>query len=105
MSSGDPAARVVVDLASFQPLENGLSNQSIYSVRLQQMCPAKKRRRFLRRGNARPPGSPATNHIRKDAILVIGGLASPACMSHAQPGLQFQPLRNDRARPLQVWIV
>ncbi|EIE19775.1 hypothetical protein COCSUDRAFT_44590 [Coccomyxa subellipsoidea C-169] len=72
MSSGDPAERVVVDLASFQPLANGLSNQSIHSVRLQQMCPAKKRRRFLRRGNARPPGSPATNHIRKDAILVIG---------------------------------
>ncbi len=78
MSSGDPAERVVVDLASFQPLANGLSNQSIHSVRLQQMCPAKKRRRFLRRGNARPPGSPATNHIRKDAILVIGVLPQPS---------------------------
>ncbi|BDA46825.1 probable SEC14-like protein 2 at C-terminar half [Coccomyxa sp. Obi] len=72
MSSGDQGARVVVDLASFQPLEDGPSSQSIHSVRLQQMCPAKRRRRFLRRGNARPPGSPATNHIRKDAILVIG---------------------------------
>lgn len=71
---------MVVDLASFQPLEDGPSSQSIHSVRLQQMCPAKRRRRFLRRGHARPPGSPATNHIRKDAILVIGAqpLAGPA---------------------------
>lgn len=72
MSSSEQATRVVVDLASYQPLEDGQSNQSIHSVRLQQMCPAKRRRRFLRRGNARPPGSPATNHVRKDAILIIG---------------------------------
>lgn len=75
MSSGEQGARVVVDLASFQPLEDGdLEQQTIHNVRLQQLCPAKRRRRFLRRAAPAQPGTPGAvpNHIHKDAILIIG---------------------------------
>ena len=78
-SAGDPATRLVVDLAAYQPIEEGV-NLSIHNVRLQQICVAKKRRRFLRR---RPPVGDAangTNHVQKEGILIIGALIMPhAC--------------------------
>ena len=82
-SAGDPATRLVVDLAAYQPIEEGV-NLSIHNVRLQQICVAKKRRRFLRR---RPPAGDAangSNHIQKEGILIIGALSPPhACMGDA----------------------
>ena len=80
-SAGDPATRLVVDLAAYQPIEEGV-NLSIHNVRLQQICVAKKRRRFLRR---RPPAGDAangSNHIQKEGILIIGELSPP----HARTG-------------------
>ncbi len=73
-SIGDPATRLVVDLAAYQPIEDGV-NLSIHNVRLQQICPAKKRRRFLRR---RPAQNDATgaSHVRKEGILIIGATAA-----------------------------
>lgn len=79
-SGGDPATRLVVDLAAYQPIEEGV-NLSIHNVRLQQICVAKKRRRFLRR---RPPADDAANganHVQKEGILIIGMVIPPhACM-------------------------
>ncbi len=70
-SMGDPATRLVVDLAAYQPIEEGV-NLSIHNVRLQQICPARRRRRFLRRRPAQGDGNP----IRKEGILIIGTLAT-----------------------------
>ena len=113
--------RTVVDLAAYQPLENGQANahlpprmslgmhagarrafkscmaeasfpghadrlrfapfpsqvhqQSIHSVRLQQICPARKRRRFLRR---RAPAAQGSTFIHKNAILIISARAQHA---------------------------
>ena len=69
-SMGDPATRLVVDLAAYQPIEEGV-NLSIHNVRLQQICPARRRRRFLRRRPAQGDVNGA-NHIRKEGILIIG---------------------------------
>ena len=69
-SLGDPATRLVVDLAAYQPIEEGV-NLSIHNVRLQQICPARRRRSFLRRRPAQGDANGA-NHIRKEGILIIG---------------------------------
>lgn len=69
-SAGDPATRFVVDLAAYQPIEEGV-NLSIHNVRLQQICPAKKRR-FLRRRPAQGGAGSGANHVRKEGILIIG---------------------------------
>ncbi len=70
-SAGDPATRLVVDLAAYQPIEEGV-NLSIHNVRLQQFCPAKRRRRFLRRRPMQGDATSGANHVRKEGILIIG---------------------------------
>ena len=70
-SGGDPATRLVVDLAAYQPIEEGV-NLSIHNVRLQQFCPAKRRRRFLRRRLAHGDAASGANHVLKEGILIIG---------------------------------
>jgi hypothetical protein len=82
---------MVVELASYQPVEDvRAEQQTIHNVRLQQLCPAKRRRRFLRRGpppqSASPGGVP--NHIHKDAILIIG--KSSPLTSHLDELLRYQ---------------
>ena len=95
-SAGDPATRLVVDLAAYQPIEEGV-NLSIHNVRLQQICVAKKRRRFLRR---RPPAGDAgngSNHIQKEGILIIGALSLPhTCMGDAPRDAADSPELPDK---------
>ena len=95
-SAGDPATRLVVDLAAYQPIEEGV-NLSIHNVRLQQICVAKKRRRFLRR---RPPAGDAangSNHIQKEGILIIGALSLPhTCMGDAPRDAADKPELPDK---------
>jgi hypothetical protein len=63
------ACSLVADEPPLHVLPHQVQQQSIHSVRLQQICPARKRRRFLRRRASAPPGE---TFIHKNAILIIG---------------------------------